>query len=47
MMTISLIRDLVVFSQTTMYENVAGLSPEEAPAVLAGMFRSMVEARRD
>jgi AcrR family transcriptional regulator len=47
MMTISLIRDLVVFSQTTMYENVAGLRPEEAPAVLARMFRSMVEARRE
>lgn len=47
MMTISLIRDLVVFSETTMYQELLGVSLDRAPSFLAEAFKNMVEARRN
>lgn len=47
MMTISLIRDLVVFSETTLYQDLLGAGPRDAPAALADMFASMVGATPD
>jgi AcrR family transcriptional regulator len=42
LMTISVIRDLVVFSDTTFYRDVLGLDPHETPAALAGVFRNLL-----
>jgi AcrR family transcriptional regulator len=42
LMTISVIRDLVVFSDTTFYRDVLGLDPHDTPAALAGAFRNIL-----
>ncbi len=42
LMLISSIRDFVVFSETTMYQNFTGLRPNELPSILNEFFQRMV-----
>ncbi len=46
MASVSLIRDFVVFPETTLYPDLAGLGPDELPAALTELFQRMVGGRR-